>query len=157
MDINATLIGQMITFAIFIIFTMKFIWPPLMKALEARRKKIADGLAAAERGQHDFQVARHKAKEIVYEAKAQAAVIVEQANQRAHKIDAAAREEARQHSDRMKQAATAEIEQQRLEAQQALREQVADLVVQGTERLLKKNIDKAANEALLKDLVKEMG
>ena len=157
MDINATLIGQMITFAIFIIFTMKFIWPPLMKALEARRKKIADGLAAAERGQHDFQVARHKAKEIVYEAKAQAAVIVEQANQRAHKIDEAAREEARQHSDRMKQAATAEIEQQRLEAQQALREQVADLVVQGTERLLKKNIDKAANEALLKDLVKEMG
>ena len=157
MDINATLIGQMITFAIFIIFTMKFIWPPLMKALEARRKKIADGLAAAERGQHDLQVARHKAKEIVYEAKAQAAVIVEQANQRAHKIDEAAREEARQNSDRMKQAATAEIEQQRLEAQQALREKVADLVVQGTERLLKKNIDKAANEALLKDLVKEMG
>ena len=157
MDINATLIGQMITFAIFIIFTMKFIWPPLMKALEARRKKIADGLAAAERGQHDLQVARHKAKEIVHEAKAQAAVIVEQANQRAHKIDEAAREEARQHSARMKQAATAEIEQQRLEAQQALREQVADLVIQGTERLLKKNIDKAANEALLKDLVKEMG
>ncbi len=156
MDINATLIGQIITFILFVGFTMKFVWPPLMKALEERRQKIADGLAAAERGHHDLEVARYKAKEIVREAKAQAAVIIEQANQRAHKTDEAAREEGRNLVERMKQVADTEIEQARLVAAEALRGEVVDLALQGTEKLIAKNLDKASNEALLDQLLQEV-
>lgn len=156
MDINATLIGQIITFILFVAFTMKFVWPPLMKALEQRRRKIADGLAAAERGHHDLEVARHKAKEIVREAKAQATVIIEQANQRAHKTDEAAREEGRKLVERMKQLADTEIEQARLTAEQDLRQQVVDLALQGAEKLIVKNLDKASNEALLNQLLSEV-
>lgn len=156
MDINATLIGQMITFAIFVIFTMKVVWPPLLKALEERRRKIADGLAAAERGHHDLEVAKHKAHDIIQDAKGQAATIIEQANQRAHKIDEAAREEGRGIVERMKELAETEIAQARLEAQQALRGEVVSLALDAAEKLLGKNIDKAANQALLDDLVKEV-
>ncbi|MDF2690331.1 MAG: synthase subunit [Gammaproteobacteria bacterium] len=156
MDINATLIGQMITFAIFIIFTMKFVWPPLMKILEERRKKIADGLAAAERGQHDLEVAHFKAKEIIREAKAQASVIIEQANQRAHHIEEQAKLEARHVADRIKQTAELEIEHEKMKVLGVLRSQVADVAVKGAEKLIKRNIDKAANQDLLSALAGEI-
>ena len=102
MDINVTLIGQMITFLIFVALTMKFIWPPISKSLQERRQKIADGLAAAERGKHELEVAHHKAKEVIREAKAQASVIVEQANHRSHTIEEEARQEARSIIEKMK-------------------------------------------------------
>jgi len=156
MDINATLIGQMITFAIFIVFTMKFVWPPLMKVLEERRKKIADGLAAAERGQHDLEVAHFKAKEIIHEAKAQASVIIEQANQRAHHIEEQAKLDARHAAERIKQAAELEIERDRLKILESVRQQVADVAVAGAEKLIRRNIDKAANQEILASLASEM-
>ncbi|MDO8953752.1 MAG: F0F1 ATP synthase subunit B [Gammaproteobacteria bacterium] len=156
MDINATLIGQMITFAIFILFTMKFVWPPLMKVLDERRKKIADGLAAAERGQHDLEVAHFKAKEIIREAKAQASVIIEQANQRAHHIEEQAKEEARHAAERIKQAAVIEIEHDRMKVLANVRHQVADVAIAGAEKLIRRNIDKAANEDLLSALASEI-
>ncbi|MDF2529503.1 MAG: synthase subunit [Gammaproteobacteria bacterium] len=156
MDINATLIGQMITFAIFIVFTMKFVWPPLMKVLEERRKKIADGLAAAERGQHDLEVAHFKAKEIIREAKAQASVIIEQANQRAHHIEEQAKLDARHIADKIKQTATAEIEHEKIKMLDTLRNQVAEVAVAGAEKLIKRNIDKAANQDILAALASEI-
>lgn len=156
MDINATLIGQMITFAIFIVFTMKFVWPPLMKVLEERRKKIADGLAAAERGLHDLEVAQFKAKEIIHEAKAQASVIIEQAHQRAHHIEEQAKEEARHAAERIKQSAALEIEHERLKVLETVRGQVADVAVAGAEKLIKRSIDKAANQELLSSLASEI-
>ncbi|MDF2939753.1 MAG: synthase subunit [Gammaproteobacteria bacterium] len=156
MDINATLIGQMITFAIFIVFTMKFVWPPLMKVLEERRKKIADGLAAAERGQHDLEVAHFKAKEIIREAKAQASVIIEQANQRAHHMEEQAKLDALHAAERIKQTAKLEIEHEKMKVLDTVRQQVADVAVRGAEKLLKRNIDKAANEELLKSLASEI-
>jgi F-type H+-transporting ATPase subunit b len=156
MDINATLIGQMITFAIFIAFTMKFVWPPLMKVLEERRKKIADGLAAAERGQHDLEVAQFKAKEIIREAKAQASVIIEQANQRAHQIEEQAKEDARFAAERIKQAVELEIERDRLKMIDSVRQHVAEVAVAGAEKLIKRNIDKAANQEILSALAGEI-
>jgi len=155
-DINATLFGQIITFAVFIWFTVKFVWPPVIKALEERRAKIADGLAAAERGHHELEVAMRKAKEIIKEAKTQSATIIEQANLRAHHIEEEAKNEALETAIRMKKVAEGEIEQQAQEVRMALKDQVATLAVTGAERLLKRNIDKAANEDLLSSLVKQI-
>src|SRR5882672_9963457 len=101
MNINATLIGQMITFAVFVIFTMKFVWPPITKALQDREKKIADGLAAAEKGERSLDLATHKAKEIIQEAKVNANQLVEQAHARAAQLVEEAKEIARQESDRI--------------------------------------------------------
>ena len=156
MDINVTLIGQMITFLIFVALTMKFIWPPISKSLQERRQKIADGLAAAERGKHELEVAHHKAKEVIREAKAQASVIVEQANHRSHTIEEEARQEARSIIEKMKKAAEKEVQIEYVRAQDELRTKVAELAMMGAEKLLRKNIDKAANQAILDDLVKEI-
>jgi F-type H+-transporting ATPase subunit b len=156
MNLNLTLLGQMITFIILVWFTMRYVWPPLMKIMEERRKKIADGLAAAERGQHDLELAQYKAKEIIREAKAQASVIIEQANHRAHKIAEDAEVEARHIAERIKKMSEAEIAQQYTEARKQLRSQVAGMAVAGAEKLLQKNIDQAANQALLQALVEEI-
>lgn len=153
MDINATLFGQMITFAIFIWFTMKFVWPPVMKVLAERRQKIADGLAAAERGHNELELAQVKAREIINEAKAQSASIVEQANVRAHHIEEQTKSKALETTDRMKKIAEAEIAQQMTEQKALLQDQIANLAVAGAEKLIKRNIDKAANTELLKNLV----
>ena len=156
MDINATLFGQMITFAIFIWFTMKFIWPPVMKVLAERRQKIADGLAAAERGHSELEVAQVKAREIINEAKAQSASIIEQANVRSHHIEEQAKAKAIEIADRMKEMAESEIEQQMQEQRFALQDQVANLAVAGAEKLIKRNIDRDANQELLNNLVKNL-
>ena len=153
MDINATLFGQMITFAIFIWFTMKFVWPPVMKVLAERRQKIADGLAAAERGHNELELAQVKAREIINEAKAQSASIVEQANVRAHHIEEQAKAKALEKTDRMKKLAEVEIAQQLSEQKAVLQDQIANLAVAGAEKLIKRNIDRAANTELLKNLV----
>ena len=156
MNLNLTLLGQMITFALFVWFTMKYVWPPLLKVMEERRKKIADGLAAAEQGQHDLELAKFKAKEIIHEAKAQASVIVEQANHRAHKIVEEAQIEAHHVSDRIKKQAQSEVEQQVAEARSELRQQVVNIALAGTEKLLRQNVDVAANKALLASLAEEI-
>ncbi len=152
MDINATLFGQMITFIIFVLFTMKYIWPPLMKVLEERRRKIAEGLAAAEKGHHDLELAARKVKQLILDAKAQASLIVDHANQRAHQIEEEARTEALDIIARMKKAAEAEIKEERDSLQQQLRQEAVDWAFQCTEKLLHKNVDRAANEALVREL-----
>ena len=156
MDLNATLLGQMITFAIFVIFTMKFVWPPLVKAMEERRKKIADGLAAAERGVRELEIARHKSAEILKEAKIQAASIVDQAHKRATQTIEDAKITARNEGERLINLAKEDIEKEVLSAKSMLRTQAAHIAVTGAERILQQEIDVAANSTLLDDLISEL-
>ncbi len=156
MDINATLLGQMITFAIFIWFTMKFVWPPLMKVLEERRKKMAEGLAAAEKGRHDLAAAQEQISNELGEAKNQAALIIEHANQRANHMVEEAKERARSEGERLVHLAQAEIKQEYNQAKSELVQQVSQLALAGAERILKHNIDAKVNQQLLKELIEEI-
>lgn len=156
MNINATLLGQMITFALFVAFTMRFIWPPLMKALEARRQKIADGLAAAERGVHELELARHKAAEHLREAKIQAVAILEQANKRSNQIIEAAKEQARHEKARLLAVAKEEITNEAKQAQDYLRTKIAGLAIAGAEKILDRSINETVNDQLLNQLLTEI-
>ncbi len=156
MNINLTLIGQSITFVVFVWFCMKFVWPPIMNALEERKKKIADGLAAAERGEHEMELARKRATETLHEAKQQAQEIINLAHKRAGEIVDEAKEQARAESERILAAANSEIEQEANRAREQLRKEVATLAVAGAGKLIRKEIDEKANEALLKDLVAQL-
>ncbi len=156
MNINLTLIGQSITFIVFVWFCMKFVWPPLVTALEERKKKIADGLAAAERGEHEKELAEKRALETLHEAKTQAQEIINQAQKRASEIVEEARDTARNEGERILAAANAELEQEVNRAREHLRGQVASLAVAGAAKVLKKEIDEKANEALLQDLVAQL-
>ena len=156
MDINATLIIQMLVFVIFIWVTMRFIWPPLMKALETRRKTIADGLAAAEEGKKALELAEIKAKEQLTEAKTQAAHIIEQANQRASHIIDESKTRAREEGDHLLQLAKGEIEQEYNAAKEKLMKQVSSIAVAGAERILQHEVDKASNDRLVDELVSEI-
>ena len=128
MNINMTLIGQSITFAIFVWFCMKFVWPPIVGALEARKKQIADGLAAADRGKHELELAAKRASETLHEAKVKASEIIAQADKRASQIVDEAKNAARVEGERMITAAKAEIEQETHRARETLRGEVAALV-----------------------------
>ncbi len=156
MNINLTLIGQSITFAFFIWFCMKFVWPPIMKALHERRTKIADGLAAAEKGQHEEELAKQRAAEILKEAKEQAGDIIRNSEKRAAEIVDAAKNDAKAEGDRIIKAAEAEIEQNITRAREELRGQVVSLAVAGASKVLKKEIDAKANEDLIKDLAAQL-
>ncbi|WP_116963600.1 F0F1 ATP synthase subunit B [Fastidiosibacter lacustris] len=156
MDINITLIGQMITFIIFVSFTMKFVWPPLKKAMDDRRAKIADGLASVDRAEKELEVARRKANELVKEAKAQATKIIEQANMRAIKIDEEAKETARFDAERIRKAAHDEAEAHMRAMKQKLRKEVVGIAVAGAEKLIGKNIDMVANNHLLEEMAAEL-
>ena len=156
MDITLTLIGQSITFFLFVWFTLKFVWPPIMNALNARRAQIADGLAAAEKGKHDEELAKHRIADILRDAKAQAQEILGQAEKRAAEIIDEAKSNAKVEAERIVTAANAEIEQNVHRAREQLRGQVASLAVAGASRVLKKEINAAANEDLLKDLVAQL-
>ncbi len=156
MDLNLTLLGEMITFAIFVWFTMKYVWPPLMKAMEDRRKKIADGLAAGEQGQRELEMARIKVKEQLLEAKTEAAMILEQANQRAGHIVEAAKGKAREEGDRLLQLAQGEIEQEYNAAKDQLMQKVSKIAVAGAEKILQREVDKAGNDRLVADLVSDI-
>ncbi len=156
MDINLTLIGQSITFFLFIWFTMKFVWPPIVNALAARRAQIADGLSAAEKAKHDEELSKHRIAELLRDAKAQAQEIIGQAEKRAAEIIDAAKTSAKTEAERIVLAANAEIEQNVHRAREQLRGQVASLAVAGASRVLKKEINAAANEDLLKDLVAQL-
>ena len=156
MNINLTLIAQMITFGFFVWFCMKFVWPPIMSALEERKATIADGLAAAEKGQHEEELAKNRAIEILKEAKDQAQTIISQADKRASEIVEESKDTAKVEAERIVAAANAEIEQESNRAREALRGQVVTLAVQGASKVLKKEIDAKANEDLLKDLVAQL-
>ena len=156
MNINLTLIGQSITFFIFVWFCMKFIWPPIMNALRERQKKIADGLAAAEQGVRDKELAQSKAAEILRQAKTEAQEILANAERRGNGIVEEAKTDAKVEGQRIIEAARGEIEQEVNRAREALRTQVANLVVAGAGQILEKEVDEKAHGKLLDDLVAQL-
>lgn len=156
MDINATIIGQFITFSILIWFTMKFVWPQIIKTIHEREKKIAAGLEAAERAKRELEVAEHKANGIIREAKQHASQIIEQANLHSAQLIEEAKKNARQEGDRIVAMAQGDIERNVTQAKQALKNQLVTLAVAGAERLIKRNLDASKQGELLDELVAEM-
>ena len=156
MNINATLIGQAIAFAIFVWFCMKFVWPPLIAAMREREEKIAGGLQQADQAEKDLELAKEKAMETLREAKAHAAELIEQANKRASQLVEEAKEQARAEGDRLKAAAQSEVEQEVSRAKEALRAQVSVLSVAGAEKILGSSVDASAHSKMLDDLASEL-
>ena len=156
MNINATIIGQAIVFLILIWFSVKFIWPPLMKAIEDRQKKIADGLAAAERGQKELHQASGEAQGIVNEAREKALKIVDQANRRSTEIIEEARGTAIAEGQRLVGDARQEVALEQARARDALRKDVAQLAVAGASRLLEREIDATTQADLIEKLAREI-
>lgn len=152
MNMNATLFGQLIAFLLFWWFCAKFIWPPLVNALAERKKKIAEGLAAAERGHHEKELAEQRAADVIREAKAKAAEILNQAQKRANEVEEEGKEKGRSEGERMKTAALAEIEQETNRAREALRTEVVTLALQGAEKVLEKEINADVHSEYLNKL-----
>jgi len=155
-NINLTLIGQSITFFLFVAFCWKFVWPFILGAMKERENKIADGLDAAERASKDLELAQHKAADQLREAKEQAATIVEQANKRAQQIVEEAKTRAIEEADRQKAAANAEIEQQVNRAKEELRGKLAGLAVAGAEKILQSSVDQSVHSKLVDDLAAQL-
>ncbi len=156
MNINVTLFGQMLSFAVFVWFTMKYVWPPLVTAMDERKAKIAEGLAAAERGQHEQELAEKRAKETLIEAKQQAAEIKAGAEKQAVMIIEEARDKAKEEGGRQLAAAQAEIEQETNKAREALRAKVAELAVMGAEKILRKEINADAHKDIVESVAKQI-
>jgi F-type H+-transporting ATPase subunit b len=155
-NINLTLIGQMIAFVCFVMFCMKYVWPPLLAAMAEREKKISDGLAAADRASHDLELAQEKAVERLKEAKTEAAGIVDAANKRGSQLVEEAKNAALVEADRVKTSAQAEIEQEANRAREQLRSQVAALSLAGAEKVLGAAIDREAHNELVEKLATEL-
>jgi len=156
MNINLTLIAQALTFAILIWFTVKFVWPPLLAAIEDRQKTIADGLAAGERGKHDLEMAAKRSAEIIREAKEKAAEILAGGDKRASEIIEAAKTQAKAEGDRIIVGAKAEIDQEVFRAKEQLRTQVSAIALAGASKILGREIDAKAHNDLLEKLVAEI-
>ncbi len=156
MNINLTLIGQLLAFVVFVWFTKKFVWTPIIAALNERKAKIADGLAAAERGQHEQELAKERAVEELKKAKVQAAEIINLANKRASEIVDEAKENARTEGERILAAAQADIEQETNRARETLRGKVAELAVAGAEKILRREINADAHSEVLDAVAKQL-
>ena len=156
MNINLTLIGQMLTFVCFVVFCMKYVWPPIMAAMAEREKKIADGLAAADRASLDLELAKEKAVERLKDAKSEAAGIVDAANKRGTQLVEEAKNAALAEAERVKVSAQAEIEQEANRAREHLRSQVAALTLAGAEKVLGAAIDREAHNELVDKLAAEL-
>jgi F-type H+-transporting ATPase subunit b len=156
MNINFTLFAQAIVFAAFIWFTVKFVWPPLLRAIEARQKQIADGLAAAEQGKKSLEVSSKQAEQAIQEARLRAADIIAQAEKRDAQMVEAAKVAAKAEGDREKAAAKADIQQEISRAREQLREQVAALAVAGAEKILRREVDARAHAELLDGIKKQL-
>jgi len=155
-NINLTLIGQSITFLIFVWFCMKFVWPFIRKAMDERTQQIAEGLSAAERAHRDLELAKDKVSSQLKDAKVEAASIIEQANRRAAQIIDEAKDRGREEGDRIKASAQAEIEQERNRAREQLRAQVGALAVAGASRILGRAVDENAHRDLVDQLAQEL-
>jgi F-type H+-transporting ATPase subunit b len=155
-SINATLIAQMIVFGILIWVTMKFIWPPLMKAMDERARRIGEGLAAADRSQKDLAQTQDKVNESLKEARVKANEIIEQAHQRALQMIDQAKQDAIAEADRQKAVAQADIDASANRAREGLRMQVSALAVSGAEKLLRREIDASTHKALLDELAAQL-
>ena len=156
MNINFTLIAQAIAFAVLIWFTVKFVWPPLLKAIETRQKEIADGLAAAADGRNALEVAAKKSEITLNEAKQKATEIIGQAEKRATQIVDDAKGNAKTEGDRILTGAKAEIDQEVNRAKESLRAQVSALAVAGAEKILRKEINAKAHSDMLTQLAAEL-
>jgi F-type H+-transporting ATPase subunit b len=156
MSFNLTLIAQAVAFALFIWFTVKFVWPPLLRAIETRQKTIADGLAAAEQGQRSLEESSKQADASIVQARARAAEVLSQAEKRAAQLIDEARNAAKEEGNREKAAAKAEIAQEVTRAREQLRDQVASLAVAGAERILRREVDAKAHAQLLDDIKRQL-
>ena len=156
MDINMTLLGQTIAMIVFVWFCMKFIWPPLMAALEERQVKIEEGLAAADKGQESLVRAAAEADEIVAQARTQATGILDQAHARANEIVADGKSDGVKERDRQLAAAKAEIEQEAHRAREELRGQVSAIAIASAEKILNREIDGKAHDDILGRLAQEL-
>jgi len=156
MNINLTLFGQTIAFVLFVFFCMKFVWPPIIAMLDERKKKIADGLAEAERGMQQQELAEQEAAKQLSEAKQQASDILGQAQKRANEIVEGAKSVAVEEGNRIKEAAHSEVEKEVNRAKEALRSQVSTIAVAGAERILKKEINASSHQDILDDLAAQI-
>lgn len=156
MNINLTLIAQLASFAVFVMFTMKYVWPPLVRAMEERKAKIADGLAAAERGAHEKELAEQRAKEKLHEAKQQSAEIVTRAEKRAVEIVEEAKDSAKLEGERILTAAKAEIDKEANKAREVLRVKVGELAVAGAEKILRKEINADAHKDIIDSIASQV-
>jgi len=156
MNINLTLISQAIAFALFIWFTVKFVWPPLRSAIENRQQTIAEGLAAAERGKHELELAARRTADVLRESKEKSSEVLGQAERRAQQIIEDAKAAARVEADKVLVSAKAEIEQEAERARQVLRDRVAELAVAGAEKILRREVDASAHAQMLTALKQEL-
>lgn len=156
MNINATLLAQLIMFALFVWFCMKFVWTPIMAALEQRKKQIADGLADAERAKHDLELAAKRSTEILREAKEKAGEIIANAEKRGMEIVEDEKAKAKLEADRLLTGAKAEISQEVFRAKEQLRTQVSAIALAGAGKILGREIDAKAHNDLLDKLVAEI-
>lgn len=156
MIFNATFIGQMIAFAVFIYLTYRFVWPPIVAAMDERSKRIADGLQAADRAEKDLELAQKKAVEQMASAKKDAATLIDQANKRANEIVEEAKVKAQMEAERVKASAQAEIELATNRAKEELRAKVVTLALAGAEKILESSIDQNAHNELVNKLANEL-
>ena len=156
MNFNATLIGQTIAFVVFVWFTMKFVWPLLLKQMQDREAKIADGLAAAEKGQKALEEAEIRHTELVDEGKQQAADIISQAQRRGDEIVEESKSTAKTEGQRLIQTAESEIERDKTQAREDLRKEVATLALAGVEQILMREIDRNAHNEIITKLSSEL-
>ncbi len=156
MDINATILGQAITFAILIWFTMKFVWPPLNNMMEQRAKRIADGLAAAEKGKQQLQDAEASVALELKKVQAQAGIIIANAEKRSIQIVDEAKERALQESEKIIIAAKAQMEQDLMRMKEDLRSQVSHLIIRGVEQILRVECDQSQHKKILAQLTAEL-
>jgi F-type H+-transporting ATPase subunit b len=155
-SINATLIGQMITFTLLVWFTMKYIWPPLFESLEQRKKKIAEGLAAAERGQEEIHLAEKKAKSLLIQAKEESANIITLAQKRANEIVEESKQSAKTEGERLLLAAKAQIEQEIQQTKESLRKEISALALSAAEQILSAEIDETKHTEILTKVSKQL-
>jgi F-type H+-transporting ATPase subunit b len=156
MNINLTLIGQAIAFAVFVWFCMKYVWPPIVGALAEREQRIADGLAAAEKGRHELSLAEKRASQILHEGREKAQEFIAHAEQRAGEIIEEGKMAAKAEGDRLIAAARVQIEQERNTAREALRREVAALAVRGAEQILMREVDAGTHREMLQRLSAEI-
>lgn len=156
MNLNATILGQAIAFVLFVLFCMKYVWPPIMAAIEKRQKEISEGLSSAERAKKELDLAQADATDQLKQAKAEAQVIIEQANKRKAQIVDEAKTEAEQERNKIVAQAKAEIDAERQRAREELRKQVGILAIAGAEKIIERSVDEAANSDIVDKLVAEL-
>ena len=156
MNLNLTLIGQLIAFTIFVIFCMKYVWPPISGALVERQKRIAEGLDAADKAARDLESAKSQIEDELKQARTQVTELLEQAKKRSSQIVEEAQDKARAEAEKIMASAQAQIAQETAQARESLRADVAKLAVIGAERVLGATVDQAVHRKLLAELAEEL-